>query len=58
MMSQLILLSSSFSKAWRMSMARLITAHHIGTVLESASGIFFPDRVESTRIMLLMLAIA
>jgi len=28
--------------------ARLMTAHQIGTVLDSASGIFFPERVEST----------
>jgi hypothetical protein len=32
--------------------ARLITAHQIGTVLLSASGILFPRRVESTKIAL------
>jgi hypothetical protein len=33
-------------------MARFTTAHQIGTVFESASGKRFPERVESTRIML------
>ena len=37
---------------WRMRWARLITAHQIGTVLDRASGILFPERVESTRIKL------
>lgn len=32
--------------------ASLITAHHIGTVLDRASGIDFPPRVESTRTIL------
>jgi hypothetical protein len=32
-----------------LAIARLITAHHIGTVFENASGIRFPARVESTR---------
>lgn len=35
-----------------MSIARFITEHHMGMVFERASGIFFPDRVESTRMML------
>ena len=33
-------------------MALFITAHQMGTVLERASGIRLPDRVESTRIIL------
>jgi len=42
-----------FSKSgYLISRARLSTAHQIGTVLESASGIRFPERVESTSIKL------
>jgi hypothetical protein len=33
-------------------MALFITAHQMGTVLERASGIRLPDRVESTRMIL------
>ena len=36
----------------RSAIARLTTAHHMGTVLLRASGIFFPERVESTSIIL------
>lgn len=36
-------------EAARMAMARLRTAHQMGTVLESASGMRLPARVESTR---------
>lgn len=42
------LVVSAFSGCKR-SIARLITAHHIGTVFESASGMRLPARVESTR---------
>ncbi len=31
---------------------RFITEHHMGIVFERASGILFPDRVESTRMIL------
>lgn len=38
--------------SWRSCTARFTTAHHIGTVLDSASGSRLPERVESTKIRL------
>ncbi len=40
------------SEAVRIATARLRTAHQMGTVLESASGMRLPARVESTRMNL------
>lgn len=44
--------SHSPSRGCRSATARLTTAHQIGTVFDSASGIRLPDLVESTRIAL------
>lgn len=45
-------LPASASISYLPEMARLTTAHQIGSVFDNASGIRFPDRVESTMIML------